>query len=108
VRLVIGAGGSQYIPTSVTQVAWRILAGTMDPWLAIASPRLQPAGVAREIEMEPGFAPEIYAAARRDGLTVVSRVADLMFGGVHLVYVTPDGRRIGAADPRRDGAAASP
>jgi gamma-glutamyltranspeptidase / glutathione hydrolase len=108
VRLVIGAGGSQYIPTSVTQVAWRILVGRMDPWLAIASPRLQTAGTARDLEMEPGFAPEIYSTARRDGLTVVSRVADLMFGGVHLVYVTPDGRRIGAADPRRDGAAASP
>jgi gamma-glutamyltranspeptidase / glutathione hydrolase len=108
VRLVIGAGGSQYIPTSVTQVAWRILVGRMDPWLAIASPRLQTAGTARELEMEPGFVPDVYSAARRDGLNVVSRVADLMFGGVHLVYVTPDGRRIGAADPRRDGAAASP
>lgn len=105
VRLVVGAGGSQYIPTSVTQVAWRILALGADPWLAIASPRLQPSGTSRDIEMEPGFAPEIYAAMRADGYKVISRVGDLMFGGVHLVYVAPNGVRIGAADPRRDGMA---
>jgi gamma-glutamyltranspeptidase/glutathione hydrolase len=107
VRLVLGAGGSQYIPTAVTQVAWRILALGADPWLAIASPRLQPAGASRDLEMEAGFAPEVYAAMRREGYRVVSRVGDLQFGGVHLVYVTPDGRRIGAADPRRDGMAAA-
>ena len=28
------------------------------------------------------------------------------FGGVHAVFVRKDGKRIGVADPRRDGSAA--
>jgi gamma-glutamyltranspeptidase/glutathione hydrolase len=32
-------------------------------------------------------------------------VADITFGGVHAVFVRKDGKRIGVADPRRDGAA---
>ena len=30
---------------------------------------------------------------------------DTYFGGVHVIYVDENGRRIGAADPRRDGTA---
>ncbi|MCU0615931.1 MAG: gamma-glutamyltransferase [Gemmatimonadaceae bacterium] len=76
VRLVVGAAGSQYIQPATAQVTVRMLAFGEDPAMALA--------VAR------GFRP-------------VSRVADIQFGGVHAVLVTPDGRRIGAADPRRDG-----
>ncbi len=106
-RLVIGAAGSQYIPTSVTQVTFRMLALGEDPWVAIAAPRVQPAraGVA-EVEVEPGFAPGVYAALRDRGFLPVTRTADLMFGGVHAVFVAPNGRLVGVADPRRDGAAA--
>ncbi|MHB1312673.1 MAG: gamma-glutamyltransferase, partial [Gemmatimonadaceae bacterium] len=103
VRMVVGAAGSQYIPTSTTQVAWRHLALGQDPWLAIASPRMQPAQ-GRNIEVEPGFAPEVYAALRARGYTPLSRVGDLMFGGVHAIAVV-HGKLIGVADPRRDGAA---
>ena len=103
-RLVIGAAGSAYIPTSVTQVAFRILALNEDPWLAIAAPRLQPSGVA-QVEVEPGFAPAIYQALRERGYLTVSRVADLSFGGVHAIMLTRGGTLIGVADPRRDGAA---
>ena len=103
VRMVVGAAGSQYIPTATTQVTFRHLALGEDPWLAIASPRLQPAQ-GRTVEVEAGFAPEVYAALRAKGYYPLSRVGDIMFGGVHAIAVVK-GRLIGVADPRRDGAA---
>lgn len=104
VRMVLGAAGSQYIPTAVTQVAWRALSLGEDPWMAIAAPRLQP-GLRQQVEVEPGFAPEVYAALRAQGYEPLSRVGDIMFGGVHAVVISPGNRLIGVADPRRDGAA---
>ena len=59
----------------------------------------------REVEVEPGFGSEVYATLIARGYKPVSRVADIQFGGVHAILVRPDGRRIGAADPRRDGVA---
>ncbi|MDQ8155372.1 MAG: gamma-glutamyltransferase [Gemmatimonadota bacterium] len=103
VRMVVGAAGSQYIPTSTTQVAFRHLALGEDPWMAIASPRLQPAQ-GRSVEVESGFAPDVYAALRAKGYYPLSRVGDIMFGGVHAIAVVK-GKLIGVADPRRDGAA---
>jgi gamma-glutamyltranspeptidase/glutathione hydrolase len=106
VRLVVGAAGSQYIPTATTQVTWRTLVLGEDPWLAIAAPRLQPGrGGSGDIEMEPGFAPEVYQTLRERGYRPTVRDGQMAFGGVHAVYVTPKGRLIGVADPRRDGAA---
>lgn len=105
VRLVIGGAGSAYIPTAVTQVTFRMLALNEDPWLAIAAPRLQPSRLAG-VEVEPGFAPEVYAALRAHGYLPESRVADLMFGAVHAVMLLPNGMLVGVADPRRDGVAA--
>lgn len=104
VRLVIGAAGSAYIPTAITQVAFRTLALGEDPWLAIAAPRVQPSRLA-QVEVEPGFAPEVYAGLRARGFLPVSRVADITFGGVHAIAVSPRGVLVGVADPRRDGAA---
>ena len=75
--------------------------------MALAAPRLHPSWNSREVEVEPGFGPDVYSALVARGFRPRSRVGDIMFGGVHAVYVTPDGRRIGAADPRRDGYAAA-
>ena len=104
VRLVIGAAGSQYIPTAVTQVTFRTLALGEDPWLAIAAPRLQPAR-RNQVEVEAGFSPQVYAALRNRGYLPVSRVGDIMFGGVHAIMLSDRGTLVGVADPRRDGAA---
>ena len=106
VRLVIGAAGSQYIQPSIVQVTMRMLEAGEDPWVAIAGPRINASAVNRDIEVEAGFAPSVYEALVARGYRPLSRVGDIMFGGVHAVYVAPDGRRIGVADPRRDGAAA--
>lgn len=103
VRMVVGTAGSQYIPTATAQVTWRHLALGEDPWTAIASPRMQPAQ-GRNVEVEPGFAPEVYAALSARGYSPLSRVGDIMFGGTHLVSVI-NGKLVGVADPRRDGAA---
>jgi gamma-glutamyltranspeptidase/glutathione hydrolase len=106
VRLVIGAAGSQYIQPAITQVTVRMLAFGEDPYAAIAAPRLHASAGTREVEVEPGFAPGVYAGLVARGYRPASRVADITFGGVHAVYVRRDGTRIGVADPRRDGVAA--
>ncbi len=103
VRWVAGAAGSAYIPTATTQVTWRHLVLGEDPWIAIAAPRLHP-GARAVVEVEPGFAPEVYAALAAAGYEPLSRIADISFGGVHAIAVQR-GKLIGVADPRRDGAA---
>jgi gamma-glutamyltranspeptidase/glutathione hydrolase len=103
VRLVIGAAGSQYIQPATAQVTVRLLAFGEDPAFALAAPRLHPTWTSREVEVEPGFTSDVYGALVARGFRPLSRVGDILFGGVHAVYVAPDGRRIGAADPRRDG-----
>ncbi|MBK7831926.1 MAG: gamma-glutamyltransferase [Gemmatimonadetes bacterium] len=105
VRLVIGAAGSQYIQPAIAQVTVRILAFNEDPGRAITAPRIQTSVGRREVEVEPGFSSEVYAALVAAGYRPASRVADIAFGGVHGVYVRRDGMRIGIADPRRDGVA---
>lgn len=107
VRLVIGAAGSQYIQPSITQVTLRTLAFGEDPYTAIAAPRIYAAANQKDVEVEPGFASSVYAALITRGYRPISRVADISFGGVHAVFVRRDGTRIGVADPRRDGVAAS-
>ena len=47
-----------------------------------------------------------FVALDTRGYSPASRVRDISFGGVHAVFVRKDGRRIGVADPRRDGTAA--
>lgn len=105
VRLVIGAAGSQYIQPAITQVTVRILAYGEDPGRAISAPRIQTNQNRTEVEVEPGFSTDVYAALVAAGYRPSSRIADIAFGGVHGIFVRRDGKRIGIADPRRDGAA---
>jgi gamma-glutamyltranspeptidase / glutathione hydrolase len=105
VRLVVGAAGSAYIPPAVVQTIVQVAHYGRDLGDAVAAPRLSPSR-RREVEIEPGWSPSVYAALRAAGFATRTRVADLAFGGVHAVQVRSDGRLVGAADPRRDGAAA--
>jgi len=105
VRLVIGAAGSQYIQPAITQVTLRMLAFGEDPFMAIAAPRIYAAAGQKDVEVENGFTTAVYSALVQQGYTPLSRVGDIMFGGVHGVYVRPNGTQIGIADPRRDGVA---
>lgn len=106
VRLVVGAAGSQYIQPAIVQVTLRMLAFGEDPLVAISGPRIYASAASRDVEVEPGFSSPVYQALVTRGYRPLSRVADISFGGVHAVLVRPDGRRVGVADPRRDGAAA--
>lgn len=106
VRLVVGAAGSQYIQPAIAQVTIRMLAFGEDPAAALAAPRIHASDNTKEVEVEPGFASTVYEALVARGYAPASRVRDISFGGVHAVFVRKDGRRIGVADPRRDGTAA--
>ncbi len=105
VRLVVGAAGSQYIQGATVQVTLRILAFGEDAGAAVAAPRIQATPRGLDVEVEPGFTSEVYAALVARGYRPLSRAADIAFGAVHAVHVRRDGVRVGAADPRRDGAA---
>jgi len=106
VRLVVGAAGSQYIQPAITQVTIRMLAFGEDPAVALSAPRIHASDNTKEVEVEPGFATSVYQALVARGYAPASRVRDISFGGVHAVFVRKDGKRIGVADPRRDGTAA--
>ena len=106
VRLVVGAAGSQYIQPAITQVTIRMLAFGEDPAVALSAPRIHTSSTMKEVEVEPGFSNSVYAALVARGYAPASRVRDISFGGVHAVFVRNDGKRIGVADPRRDGTAA--
>lgn len=106
VRLVVGAAGSQYIQPAITQVTLRMLAFGEDPATALSAPRIHASDNLKEVEVEPGFATSVYQALVTRGYAPASRVRDISFGGVHAVFVRKDGKRIGVADPRRDGTAA--
>ncbi|WP_373070873.1 gamma-glutamyltransferase family protein [Gemmatimonas sp.] len=106
VRLVVGAAGSQYIQPAITQVTIRMLAFGEDPAIALSAPRIHASDNVKEVEVEPGFATSVYQALVTRGYAPASRVRDISFGGVHAVFVRKDGKRIGVADPRRDGTAA--
>ncbi|MCA0374858.1 MAG: gamma-glutamyltransferase family protein [Gemmatimonadetes bacterium] len=106
VRLAIGCAGSQYIQPAIAQVTLRMLAFGEDPFVAVAAPRIYASAPLKDVEVEPGFTTPVYQALVARGYTPTSRVADITFGGIHAVYVAPNGTRIGVADPRRDGVAA--
>ena len=105
-RLVVGSPGSGYIPPAIVQTILYTLVHGMDPWSAVNMPRVYPDHRSRTVEVEQGFPGEAMAELRRRGYDVEIRPPiDQGFGGVHVVLVRKDGRLVGAADPRRDGAA---
>ena len=106
VRLVVGAAGSQYIQPAITQVTIRMLAFGEDPAVALSAPRIHASDNTKDVEVEPGFSTSVYQALVTRGYSPASRVRDISFGGVHAIFVRKDGKRIGVADPRRDGTAA--
>ena len=104
-RLVVGAAGAAYIPGAVAQVILRVAGLRQDLYAALAAPRMNPAA-AGGLEIEAGFTLSVYQELRAHGYAPSTRIADLMFAAVHAIVQREDGLLIGAADPRRDGAAA--
>ena len=107
VRLVVGSPGSGYIPPAIVHTILYTLVYGLDPWTAVNMPRVYPDNDSPAVEVEQGFTGAALAGLRRHGYDVViNPPIDQGFGGVHVVLVRPDGTLVGAADPRRDGAAA--
>lgn len=106
VRLVVGSPGSAYIPPAIVHSIVYTLGFGLDPAVAIAMPRVFPSLTEASVSVEDGFGAEAIRGLERRGYTVVKRpLHHIDFGGVHMVLVTPAGL-VGAADPRRAGAAA--
>ena len=108
VALVVGSPGSTRIPPTIAQVIAHVLLFNIHPSEAMRMPRMFPHIYSRDIELERGFSTEALEGLHMRGYRVVPRnyPMDMYFGGVQLIRVLPDGTRIGATDPRRDGAAA--
>jgi gamma-glutamyltranspeptidase/glutathione hydrolase len=106
VRLVVGSPGSGHIPPAIVQTILYTLVFGLDPWSAVSMPRVYPDDRTRTVEVEQGIPAEALAELRRRGYAIrIHPPIEQGFGGVHVVLVRKDGRLVGAADPRRDGAA---
>ena len=97
--------GAAYIPGAIAQVILRVAGLQQDLYAALAAPRMNPTATGG-LEIEAGFTLPVYQQLRAHGYAPSTRIADLMFAAVHAIAQREDGTLIGAADPRRDGAAA--
>ncbi|MCA9560221.1 MAG: gamma-glutamyltransferase family protein, partial [Myxococcales bacterium] len=103
-RLVIGAPGGATIITSVFQVIANLIDHGMGLAAAVAAPRVHHQHLPDHIAVEPtGLPAGVVRALRERGHEVVERPEP--WGDVQAVLVHGDGRREGAADPRRGGMA---
>jgi gamma-glutamyltranspeptidase/glutathione hydrolase len=106
VKLVVGSPASGRIPPAIVDTILYTLVYGLDPWTALAKPRVYPFVNSPVVQVEQGIDANALAGLRRYGYRIeVHPPDDLYFGGVHVVLVRDDGTLIGAADPRRDGAA---
>jgi len=106
VKLVVGSPASGRIPPAIVNTILYTLDYGLDLWTAIAMPRIYPFFDSPTVRVERGFTAEALAGLRVLGYRlVIVEPFDLYFGGVHAVFVRDDGTLVGAADPRRDGAA---
>lgn len=105
--LVLGSPGSNAIINAVAQVIMNVIDFGMSPLEAVSAPRIHCEG--GPVMMESRIFPSTAAALREAGHDVVMRpkAYDMLQGRIQLVQVEPDGRFIGASDPRRDGGVAA-
>ena len=106
VKLVVGSPASGRISSAIVHTIVYTLDYGLDPWTAVAEPRVYPAIDSRDVRIELGFTSDALAALRARGYVPdVYPPFDLYFGGVNAVFVRDDGILVGVSDPRRDGAA---
>lgn len=106
VKLVVGSPASGRIPPAIVSTIIYTLDYGLDLWTAIAMPRIYPFFDSPNVRVERGFTAKALAGLRVSGYRLeIIEPFDLYFGGVHAVLVRDDGSLVGAADPRRDGAA---
>ncbi len=98
VELALGSGGSKRIRSALLQVLAATTDHGTDLEAAVLAPRIH--WDTNHLEAEPGLAPEVLAALKRDQPVNLWPDRSMYFGGVHAV--APG--RTGAGDPRRGGA----
>lgn len=105
-RLVVGSPGSGRIPPAIVHMATYTLDYGLDPATAVRMPRVYPFVTEPHVRVEDGVSASALSALRDRGYNLeMYPPQSLYFGGVHAVYVDENGRRIGVADPRRNGTA---
>lgn len=106
VRLVVGSPGSGRIPPAIVHMVTYTLDYGLDPASAVRMPRVYPFVTEPHVRVEDGVSASALSALRDRGYNLeMYPPYSLYFGGVHAVYVDENGRRIGVADPRRNGTA---
>jgi gamma-glutamyltranspeptidase/glutathione hydrolase len=103
VSLVVGSPGGPRIITAVIGVVLRTLVLAQPLPDAVAAPRFHQQWSPAWTEFEPGWPPELLESLRRRGHDV--RAKESRWASVQAILVSPDGRVVGASDPRRGGAA---
>jgi gamma-glutamyltranspeptidase/glutathione hydrolase len=111
-RLVVGAAGGSAIPDYIAQTFLGVTADGLDPQQAINLGHWSGQGIATNCsgaigpysELERGSAAAALLPALRERAHPCARLAELR-SGLTAIEVRPDGTLLGAADPRRDGAA---
>jgi gamma-glutamyltranspeptidase/glutathione hydrolase len=101
--LVTGSPGGSRIITTVLQVISNVIDRGMTIDQAVAEPRLHHQWSPDEVQVEPGFAPDLLRALEARGHKVVERLPG---SGANSILVTPQGL-LGAADRRTRGALAA-
>jgi gamma-glutamyltranspeptidase/glutathione hydrolase len=102
VRLIVGASGGPTIITTVLQIILGVFDREMDVATAVAAPKLHMQWLPDETTVEAnGLAERIRRALVERGHHLVEQEG---WGNATAILVTPDGTRIGAADPRGEGA----
>jgi gamma-glutamyltranspeptidase / glutathione hydrolase len=111
-RLVVGAAGGSAIPDYIAQTFLGVTVDGMDAQRAIAQGHWSGQEISSNCrgfvgaysELEEGSEAAALLPELRSRSHPCARLADLR-SGLTAIEVAPDGRLLGAADPRRDGAA---
>jgi gamma-glutamyltranspeptidase/glutathione hydrolase len=107
--IVIGAAGSERIPTAILQVISNVIDRRYSLEQAVTAPRIFYFN--QNLRMQPGFSAKVIEALRARGFTIDNVPADLSqhLGLVHAVcYHSVTREFFGAADPLSDGSAGGP
>ncbi len=106
VLMAIGASGGPFIISSTLQVLSNILDFGMDPAEAVSAPRVHHQWVPELLFLdEPGHPADVRRGLIERGHSLRSFP---FFSAVQVVTRGPDGLLLGASDPRKGGAPASP
>ena len=100
-----GSPGANRIITAMANIVINVVDFKEEMGPAILAPRFHNGNVT-QTAFEPRFTPEALKALEAKGHKLsLKGEFDLYFGGAQGVMLRPDGRLLGAADPRRDGVA---